>query len=134
EEILPQGYYVVDTGSSEAFKESFLGLLIALVLGILVAYMVLGSQFNSFRDPMVILSALPFAISGAFVGLLLFSQSFNVYSFIGVILLIGIVKKNSILLVDFSNQLRNQGLSVGEALLKACPLRLRPILMTSFST
>lgn len=133
-EILPKGYYVVESGSSENFKEAFQGLVFALVFGILVAYMVLGSQFNSFRDPLVVFSALPFALSGAFAGLLLFSQSFNVYSFIGLILLIGIVKKNSILLVDFTNQVRNEGLSINEALLKACPLRLRPILMTSFST
>lgn len=134
EEILPKGYYVVNSGSSETFKESFQGLLISLILGVLVAYMVLGSQFNSFRDPFVVLSALPFALTGALGGLLIFSQSFNVYSFIGIILLIGIVKKNSILLVDFTNQVRKEGLNINQALLKACPLRLRPILMTSFST
>ncbi|MAV90956.1 MAG: acriflavin resistance protein [Bdellovibrionaceae bacterium] len=132
--VLPKGYYVVDAGSAETFKESFIGLLVAMILGILVSYMVLGSQFNSFRDPLIVLSALPFAFSGAFIGLLVFSQSFNVYSFIGVILLIGIVKKNSILLVDFSNQMRNEGMGINEALIEACPLRLRPILMTSFST
>jgi HAE1 family hydrophobic/amphiphilic exporter-1 len=83
---------------------------------------------------MVVLASLPFAFSGAVFGLLAFSQSLNVYSFIGIILLIGIVKKNAILLVDFTNQLRGEGHSIEEALLKACPLRLRPILMTTFAT
>ncbi len=133
-EVLPEGYFSVLSGSAETFKESFYSLIFAMVLGILVAYMVLGSQFNSFIDPVVVLAALPFAFSGAVFGLLGFGQSLNVYSFIGIILLIGIVKKNSILLVDFTNQLRDEGMKVNEALLKACPLRLRPILMTTFAT
>lgn len=133
-EVLPEGYYVALSGSAETFKESFRNLIIALVLGILVAYMVLGSQFNSFADPLVVLTALPFAATGAFIALLLTSQSLNIYSMIGMILLMGIVKKNSILLVEFTNQLREDGKSIREALTEACPLRLRPILMTTFST
>lgn len=132
--ILPEGYFVALSGSSEEFKNAFLSLLFALIMGILVAYMVLGSQFNSFIDPLVVLASLPFAFSGALFGLLAFHQSLNVYSFIGIILLIGIVKKNSILLVDFTNQLRDEGLTVDQALIKACPLRLRPILMTTIAT
>jgi HAE1 family hydrophobic/amphiphilic exporter-1 len=132
--VLPSGYFSALSGSAETFKEAFYSLIFALVLGIAVAYMVLGSQFNSFIDPMVVLAALPFAFSGAVFGLLAFGQSLNVFSFIGIILLIGIVKKNSILLVDFTNQVRDEGLGVTEALLKACPLRLRPILMTTFAT
>lgn len=133
-EILPDGYHAVFGGSTETFKESFLSLIFALVLGILVSYMVLGSQYNSYIHPITVLLALPFSISGAFMGLCLGRQSINIYSLIGLILLMGIVKKNSILLVDFTNQMRETGLGVREALEKACPQRLRPILMTSIST
>lgn len=132
--ILPQGYYYKMTGSSQSFKESFDSLIMALLLGILVSYMVLASQFNSFIHPIVVLLALPFSFTGAFAALALGHQSINIYSMIGFILLMGIVKKNSILLVDFTNQLRDQGADVHRALLEACPVRLRPILMTSFAT
>lgn len=133
-EILPTGYHIVMSGSSQAFKESFQSLFVALILGILVAYMVLGSQFNSFIHPVTVLLALPFSVSGAFLALRLTGISLNIYSMIGMLLLMGIVKKNSILLVDFTNQRRREGLNVYDALLDACPLRLRPILMTSVAT
>ena len=96
--------------------------------------MVLGSQYNSYLHPVTVLLALPFSVSGAFIGLSMARQSLNIYSFIGLVLLMGIVKKNSILLVDFTNHLREQGRPMREALLEACPIRLRPILMTSIST
>jgi len=132
--ILPPGYNVVFTGSSETFSESFKDLLFAMILGILVAYMILASQFNSYIDPVCVLVALPFSVSGAFFGLWLFNQSLNIYSFIGLILLMGIVKKNSIMLVDFTNQIRKRDKkSVHDALLEAAPIRFRPILMTSFA-
>ena len=134
-EVLPTGYSIVLSGSSETFRESFAGLLLVLVLGIVVSYMVLGSQFDSFVDPITVLMALPFSISGAFLALLIGGQSLNIYSLIGMILLMGIVKKNSILLVDFTNQIRRRKqTSVNEALLEACPIRLRPISMTSLAT
>jgi HAE1 family hydrophobic/amphiphilic exporter-1 len=133
--ILPEGYSVMFSGSAQTFKESFQGLIFALILGLLVAYMVLASQFNSFIDPISVLLALPFSISGAFLALAIFGQSLNIYSMIGLILLMGIVKKNSILLVEFTNHVRNEGeADVYKALIKACPIRLRPILMTSFAT
>lgn len=132
--VLPEGYYVVFGGSSQAFKESMQSLLFALVLGIAIAYMVLGSQYNSYLHPVTVLLALPFSVTGAFIGLWLTGQSLNIYSYIGLILLMGLVKKNSILLVDFTNQLREQGVGTKEALLQACPVRLRPILMTTIST
>ena len=122
------------SGSSRTFQESFQSLLFALWLGIVVAYMVLGSQFNSFIHPFAVLLALPFSVSGAFFALRATGTSLNLYSMIGLILLMGIVKKNSILLVDFANQRRREGLELREALLEACPIRLRPILMTSIST
>jgi HAE1 family hydrophobic/amphiphilic exporter-1 len=132
---LPAGYKVVMSGSAETFKESFGDLGFALLLGVAVAYMVLASQFNSFIDPVSVLLAMPFSISGAFLALLITGQSLNIYSFIGLILLMGIVKKNTILLVDFTNQkMKLEKKKVHDALLEACPNRLRPILMTSFST
>ncbi|MBI3554712.1 MAG: efflux RND transporter permease subunit [Deltaproteobacteria bacterium] len=132
--MLPPGYFLKMTGSSQSFKESFQSLIYAMILGLLVSYMVLASQFNSFIHPVTVLMALPFSFSGAFIGLWAFHQSINIYSLIGFILLMGIVKKNSILLVDFTNQCRDEGLDVRHALLKACPVRLRPIIMTSVAT
>lgn len=131
---LPPGYTLVESGSSETFRDTFKSLIFALFLGILVAYMILGAQFNSFIDPFTVLMALPFSVSGAFLGLWATNQSLNIYSMIGLILLTGIVKKNSILLVDFTNQRRREGLDIRHALEDACPKRLRPILMTTFST
>lgn len=136
DEVLPkeQGYRLVWSGSAEVFKEAFGSLGFALVLGIIVAYMILASQFNSYIHPLIVLLALPFSISGAFIALLLANQSLNLYSMIALILLMGIVKKNSILLVEFTNHTRTEGKSVQEALMIACPVRLRPILMTSIAT
>ncbi|MEI6806987.1 MAG: efflux RND transporter permease subunit, partial [Myxococcaceae bacterium] len=133
-EMLPEGYHLTLSGSSQAFKESFQSLMFALLLGIFVAYMVLASQFNSFLHPLVILLALPFSITGALWAMRLTDTSVNIYSLIGLLLLMGIVKKNSILLVEFTNHQRAEGLSVQDALLAACPVRLRPILMTSIAT
>ncbi len=131
--VLPQGYHLVFSGGAQAFQESFQSLIFALVLGIFVAYMILGTQFNSFTHPFTVLLALPFSITGAFAALYLTNNSVNLYSMIGLVLLMGIVKKNSILLVDFTNVRRRQGMPVKEALLDACPIRLRPILMTSIA-
>jgi HAE1 family hydrophobic/amphiphilic exporter-1 len=134
-EILEPGYNVSQTGSSKTFKESFDSLIFALVLGLIVAYMVLAAQFNSYIDPMAILMALPFSFSGAFFALLATGQSINIYSMIGILLLMGIVKKNSILLIEFTNTVRDRGApDARSALLEGCPTRLRPILMTSFAT
>jgi HAE1 family hydrophobic/amphiphilic exporter-1 len=130
-EVLPNDYHLVFSGGSQAFKESFQSLIFALILGIFVAYMILGTQFNSFIHPLTVLLALPFSVTGAFLFLFLTHNSLNLYSMIGLILLMGIVKKNSILLVDFTNVRRKEGMGVKEALLDACPIRLRPILMTS---
>ncbi len=133
-EVLPDGYHVVLSGSSQTFKDSFQSLIFALILGILVAYMVLGAQFNSFIHPFTVLLALPFSLSGAFLTLLAFDRSLNINSMIGLLLLMGLVKKNSILLVDFANHRRAAGQEPRAALLEACPTRLRPILMTSIAT
>jgi hydrophobe/amphiphile efflux-1 (HAE1) family protein len=133
--ILPPDYHIRISGSSQTFTESFYSLILALVLGLIVAYMVLASQFNSFIDPVTVLLALPFSVSGAFVALYLAHLSINIYSMIGLILLMGIVKKNSILLVDFTNQVKtSKSVPPMQALLEACPIRLRPIVMTSVAT
>ena len=100
---LPPTYFVSQSGAAKTFQESFNSLIFALVLGIIVAYMVLATQFNSFLDPVVVLMALPFSFSGAFFALVLMGQTVNMYSMIGILLLMGIVKKNSILLIDFTN-------------------------------
>lgn len=136
EEILPKdaGYSLKSTGSAQAFNEAFEGLIFALILGIAIAYMVLASQFNSFIHPITVLMALPFSLSGALAALYFGNQSLSLFSMIGLILLMGIVKKNSILLVDFTNQRRAEGATPTQALLEACPVRLRPILMTSVAT
>ncbi len=134
-EILPEGYYPEITGSAKTTSESFDSLIFVLIVGIIVSYMVLGSQFNSFIHPLIILLSLPFSFSGALFALYIMGQSINVFSFIGLILLMGLVKKNSILIVEFTNQLREEGeTDVKLALLEACPVRLRPILMTTIST
>jgi HAE1 family hydrophobic/amphiphilic exporter-1 len=129
--MLPPGYRLLMTGSAQAFREAFQSLIFALLLGVAVAYMVLASQFNSFVHPITVLVALPFSLTGALIALWATHQSLNLFSMIGLILLMGIVKKNSILLVDFTNQRRVEGLSPTDALIEACPVRLRPILMTS---
>jgi multidrug efflux pump len=133
-EVLPDGYRAVISGSTRAFRESFQSLWFAFALGLLMAYMVLASQFNSFWHPIVVLLALPFSVSGALVALWLGGQTMNIYSMLGLILLVGISKKNSIMLVDFTNQFRGRGVEGHQALLQACPIRLRPILMTSVAT
>jgi len=133
--MLEPGYMIDQGGSSKTFKESFQSLIFALVLGLIIAYMVLASQFNSFIDPVTILMALPFSFSGAFFALLVTGQSLNMYSMIGLLLLMGIVKKNSILLIEFTNTVRDRGTQGADnALIEACPVRLRPILMTSIAT
>lgn len=132
---LPEGYSLSFEGTAAGLSESFQSLTMALALGILVAYMILAVQFNSFIHPVVVLVALPFSVTGAMLSLYLSGSSLNLYSFIGVIVLMGIAKKNSILMVEYTNQLRHGGeKDIAQALIKGCSVRLRPILMTSFAT
>jgi multidrug efflux pump len=133
-EVLPGGYSMVLTGASKSGKETSRGLWFALGLGIVIAYMILAAQFNSFIHPITVLIALPFSLTGAVLALVWSGYTLNMFSMIGIVLLMGIVKKNSILLVDFTNQRRDEGLGVREAILSASPTRLRPILMTTVST
>jgi hydrophobe/amphiphile efflux-1 (HAE1) family protein len=135
-EILPPGYSYAFEGAAAGFGEAFGSLFNAMMIGILVAYMILAIQFNSFVHPVSVLMALPFSISGALLTLWIFGVSLNLFSFIGLIVLMGIAKKNSIMLVEFANQLRERNPEDGPSLSleKACPVRLRPILMTSVAT
>lgn len=132
---VPSGYRIVMSGQSSQFTDSLNSLMFALGLGILVAYMVLASQFNSFLHPVTVLSILPLSIAGAAFGLFFLHKTLNVFSMIGVLLLMGIVKKNSIILVDYATEQRHLlGLGAREAMQKAGPVRLRPIVMTSVAT
>jgi hydrophobe/amphiphile efflux-1 (HAE1) family protein len=131
---LPASAHVVLGGASVAFRESMSGLVFALLLGIAIAYMVLASQFNSFLHPITVITILPLSAAGAVAALWALGFSLNVFSMIGLLLLMGIVKKNSIILVDYANRMRQEGHEPVAAMLRAGPIRLRPILMTSVST
>lgn len=136
---LPPSYRIVQLGNAQAMKETLASLWWALALGFVVASMILGVQFNSFVHPFTVLIAVPFGVTGA-LAMLWASRlwgppdTLNLMSMIGMVLLAGLVKKNSIILVDYTNQLRREGLALKEAVLTACPIRLRPILMTSLAT
>jgi multidrug efflux pump len=131
---LPPPYSAVLGGASVAYRESMSSLAFALTMGIIVAYMVLASQFNSFLHPITVLTILPLSVAGAAFALWLSGNSLNIFSMIGLLLLMGIVKKNSIILVDYANQARERGADARNAMLEAGPVRLRPILMTSIAT
>jgi HAE1 family hydrophobic/amphiphilic exporter-1 len=120
-------------GMADVMAESFGYLMFAMMLGIVMAYMVLAAQFESFVHPFTVLLSLPFSFVGAFGALLIFGKTLNIFSFIGLILLMGLVKKNAILLVDYTNVLRGRGMTRKDAILQAGPVRLRPILMTTFA-
>jgi hydrophobe/amphiphile efflux-1 (HAE1) family protein len=131
---LPVGTRLVLGGASVAFRESMSSLLFALFLGVAIAYMILGSQFNSFKDPVTIITILPLSIAGAAFALLFTGRSLNIFSMIGLLLLMGIVKKNSIILVDYANAFKAKGFGARESMERAGPIRLRPILMTATAT
>lgn len=139
--VLPQGYYGRRAGQTEIMSETFYNIIFALILALILSYMILASQFESFLHPFSITLSLPLAVVGALGCLWLGANltnipgmTINMMFMIGMILLVGLAKKNAILLIDYTNQLRASGLSRDEALKKACPVRLRPILMTTIST
>ncbi len=132
--ILPRGSSTALSGESREFAESGTALYLAFGLALLVVYMVLAAQFESLIHPFTVLLAVPLAVTGALVTLFLTGSTLNLYSQIGMILLIGLASKNSILLVEYANQLRERGLGLLEATLEAGRVRLRPILMTAFAT
>ena len=131
---LPPGIRLVEQGISKQMQETFSGLAFSLMLGLVAAYLILGGQFNSFLHPLTVLTVLPFALSGALAGLWLCGFTFNLFSAIGIVLLMGLAKKNSIILVDYANQARERGMSTNDAMHHAGLIRLRPIVMTSVAT
>jgi len=133
-ESVPAGINTTFLGTAAAYQSSLQGMGVLLVLAIFVIYMVLGILYESFIHPVTILSGLPSAGLGALATLLLFKQELNIYSFVGIIMLIGIVKKNAIMMIDFALEAqRQQGSSPGEAIYQACLVRFRPIMMTTMA-
>lgn len=134
ERVLDDRYTTALEGASKDFVESSSSLLFTFLLALILIYLVLAAQFESFRDPFIIMFTVPLAIAGAVFTLWYFNQTLNIFSQIGQIMLIGLVTKNGILIVEFANQKKAQGLGAFEAVQEAARLRLRPILMTSLST
>ena len=131
--IVPPDYNLKFTGQAEEFGKTFKNIKFVFLLAFTLLYMVLASQFNSFIQPFIIMLAQPLAIIGGLIALLITGNSLNIYSMIGLVLLIGLVAKNSILLVDLTNQLIEKGANINDALKEACPIRLRPVVMTSLT-
>lgn len=131
---LPEYAQIDYKGESLDLKSSSGGITVIFALALLVVFLVLAAQFESFIHPLIIMTTVPLAILGALIGLLLTDNSLNIYSNIGLIILVGIASKNGILIVEFANQLRDEGKEFSTALVEACDLRLRPVLMTAIST
>lgn len=133
-ELLPSDISVDYSGESKEYKENQSSILIVFGLAMLVAYLVLAAQFESFINPLVVMFTVPMGVFGGFLGLFFMNQGLNIYSQIGMIMLIGMVTKNGILIVEFANQLRDRGIEFEKAIVDASARRLRPILMTAFTT
>jgi multidrug efflux pump len=133
-EVLPQEARTSYLGQSLEFRESSGALYVTFALALLVVFLVLAAQFESFIHPFVILLSTPLAVTGGLLALWVTGQTLNVFSQIGMVLLIGLMAKNGILVVEFANQLRDRGMSIRDAVLEASVVRLRPILMTSIAT
>ena len=132
--VLDDTFSTTLSGNSKDFVESSSSLIFAFSLALILIYLVLAAQFESFRDPLIIMLTVPLALIGALLSMYLFSQTMNIFSQIGIIMLIGLVTKNGILIVEFANQRKEHGLSVHDAITDAAVSRLRPILMTSLAT
>jgi len=132
--VLDDSFSTTLTGASRDFAESSSNIYFAFILALILVYLILAAQFESFIDPFIVMLTVPLALAGAVFSLWYFNQTFNIFSQIGMIMLIGLVTKNGILIVEFANQLQEQGLSKAEAILEASVARFRPILMTSLAT
>ncbi|MEX2435889.1 MAG: efflux RND transporter permease subunit, partial [Balneolaceae bacterium] len=132
--ILPESVITDLSGPSRDFAESASSLIFIFILALVLIYLVLAAQFESFRDPFIILFTVPLALFGTFLSLWYFNQTLNIFSQIGAIMLIGLIAKNGILIIEFANQRQEQGMSVMNAILDASAVRFRPILMTTIST
>jgi multidrug efflux pump len=133
-EELPDDVSIAYKGESQLYKDSGSSVIFVFILALVIAYLVLAAQFESFVHPFVIMLMVPMAILGALIGLSLAGLTLNIYSQIGIVMLIGLAAKNGILIVEFSNQLRDAGMSFDQALVRASQQRLRPIVMTAFTT
>lgn len=133
-ETLDESFMTSLSGTAKEYAESSNTLLFAFLLALILVYLILSAQFESFRDPLIIMLTVPLALAGAILSLWMFRQTFNIFSQIGIIALVGIVTKNGILIVEFANQRRAQGLGIKEAVIDAAVQRFRPILMTSLAT
>jgi len=134
EEYLPPSVRLNYDGESRDYKTTGNTVYTTFVLALVIAYLVLSAQFESFRHPLIIMTTVPLAITGALVGLVIFGSTLNVYSQIGAVMLIGLAAKNGILIVEFANQLRDRGMEFKEAVIQSSKTRLRPVLMTSMCT
>ncbi len=134
EKVLDDSFSTALTGASRDYQESSSNIWFALALAFIIIYLLLAAQFESFGTPLIVILTVPTAWAGAIFALWYFNQTFNIYSQIGMIMLIGLVTKNGILVVEFANQLRGRGMNVKEAIIEASAARLRPILMTSLAT
>jgi multidrug efflux pump subunit AcrB len=132
--LLDDSFSTTLTGASRDFQESSSNILYVFLLALLIIFLVLAAQFESFIDPFIIMLTVPLALTGAIVSLWYFNQTLNIFSQIGIIMLVGLVTKNGILIVEFANQLRAQGYEKMDAIREASVSRLRPILMTSLAT
>jgi multidrug efflux pump len=133
-EKLPSAVRLNYDGESRDFKQTGAAIYVTFMLSLVIAYLVLAAQFESFRHPLIIMTTVPLAITGAIFGLTVFGSSINIFSQIGVVMLIGLAAKNGILIVEFANQLRDRGVEFREAVIEAAQIRLRPVLMTSMCT
>jgi multidrug efflux pump len=131
---LPESAQINFDGESRDFKTSGSAMYLTFLLALVVVYLVLAAQFESFKHPLIIMTTVPFAIAGALVGLTVFGSTINIFSQIGAIMLIGLAAKNGILIVEFANQLRDRGVEFKEAVIQSSMTRLRPVLMTSMCT
>lgn len=131
---LDESYSTSLAGTAKEYAESSNTLIFAFLLALILVYLILSAQFESFRDPLIIMFTVPLALAGAVLSLWMFGQTLNIFSQIGIIALVGIVTKNGILIVEFANQRRAKGLSITEAVIDAASQRFRPILMTSLAT
>ncbi len=134
EEVLDDTFSTTLSGTAQEFRESSNSLMFAFILALALIYLTLAAQFESYRDPLIIMFTVPLALAGAILTLFMFGQTLNIFSQIGIIVLIGIVTKNGILIVEFANQRRENGLGILEAVTDAATQRFRPILMTSMAT
>lgn len=133
-EVLDDTFRTALTGDSKEYRESSSSLMFAFVLAIVLIYLILAAQFESFKDPLIIMLTVPLAIAGALLFMYFSGQTMNIFSQIGIIMLIGLVAKNGILIVEFANQKQDEGEDKFQAIRDASLQRLRPILMTSAST